>query len=326
MFKKAVDDARHTKTATWTHIKLCPVKDLNCHVCLGDGGQAFTWENLDENTWMNVIDSHPVIIRTDAEGVHLYHLSEAAVPVVRDYLRLDEDLFELCAQWSQADPKFPVHLTGIRLLRQDPLETLFAFICSQNNVIQRIRSMVRALKTRFGSLVGAYKSPFSEEDILQFYSFPETAEAFRDAEQELRGMKFGYRAKYISGAARYLQSQNLSTSPALKALRHSQYDEVIETLLGVPGVGPKVADCIALMSLDQLGAVPIDTHIWRVARERYKFSGASAASAATTKKTLTQRTYRAIGDRFRDLFGPKAGWAHSLVFTAELVKSKKSLK
>ncbi len=304
----------------WIHFNLCPVADLNCHVCLGDGGQAFTWENLDESTWMNVVEGFPVIIRTGNEGVHLYCLDSEAVTAIRDYLRLDEDLTEMCQEWRQRDPKFPVHLTGIRLLRQDPLETLFAFICSQNNVIQRIRAMVRVLKTRFGKLVCAVKSPFSDE-ILEFYGFPETAEALKGAEAELRDLKFGYRAKYIAAAANHLQSQQLPSSSALKALRVVEYDRAIETLIAVPGIGPKVADCVALMSLDQLGAVPIDTHIWRIARERYRFTAPGPAT-----KTITQRTYRAIGDRFRELFGSKAGWAHSVLFTDELVKTKKSLK
>ena len=312
-----VDDSPSTQ---WLHFKLCPIADLNCHVCLGDGGQAFTWENLDEQTWMNVVEGFPVVIKTADDGVHLYCLEEAALPAIRDYLRLDENLHELCEEWRQRDPKFPAHLTGIRLLRQDPLETLFAFICSQNNVIQRIRAMVRTLKIRFGKRVGAWKSPFSEDDVLEFYEFPRSAEALLSAEAELRELKFGYRAKYIAAAAQHLQSNDFCSSASLKALRTADYDRVIETLVAVPGIGPKVADCVALMSLDQLGAVPIDTHIWRIARERYKFT------APGNTKTITPRMYRAIGDKFRELFGRKAGWAHSVLFTAELVKTKKSLK
>lgn len=31
-------------------------------------------------------------------------------------------------------------------------------------------------------------------------------------------------------------------------------------------VGPKVADCICLMSLDKTGAIPVDTHVWSIAQ------------------------------------------------------------
>jgi N-glycosylase/DNA lyase len=39
---------------------------------------------------------------------------------------------------------------------------------------------------------------------------------------------------------------------------------VIEALCTLPGVGPKVAACIALFSLDQNHAIPVDTHVWKV--------------------------------------------------------------
>uniref|UniRef100_A0A251S733 Putative DNA glycosylase, Helix-turn-helix, base-excision DNA repair n=1 Tax=Helianthus annuus TaxID=4232 RepID=A0A251S733_HELAN len=36
-------------------------------------------------------------------------------------------------------------------------------------------------------------------------------------------------------------------------------------LTSLPGVGPNVAACIALFSLDQHHVVPVDTHVWKIA-------------------------------------------------------------
>jgi len=44
-------------------------------------------------------------------------------------------------------------LKGVRLLRQDPVETLFTFICSANNNIQRISSMVDKLCMTYGQYI-----------------------------------------------------------------------------------------------------------------------------------------------------------------------------
>ena len=37
-------------------------------------------------------------------------------------------------------------------------------------------------------------------------------------------------------------------------------------------MGPKVADCVALFSLDQAACIPVDTHVWRIARRDYDAS------------------------------------------------------
>lgn len=300
----------------WKEFYLCDASKLNCKVCLGEGGQAFTWETLDSSTWYNVINGYCVIIRAQDSGVKLYlpnHMNtndqESAKEVLIDYLRLNDNLEDLCEIWSRSDPKFPRNYPGIRLLRQDPLETLFAFICSQNNLIARIKQLVRTLKRNFGSLKGKYEI---EGKVIEFYAFPSQVEVFQDSEAQLREWKFGYRAKYISSAASFLSKSNLATSFGLCKFRSKSYDETVKFLRQVPGIGPKVADCIALMSMDQLSSVPIDTHIWRIARDRYKFSSSKQVA------NLNDKIYKEIGDKFRELFGEKAGWAHSVLFTAEL--------
>lgn len=305
----------------WIEFYLCDTSKLNCKVCLGEGGQSFTWETLDICTWYNVINGYCVIIRAENDSVKLFLPSdtedqESAKESVIDYLRLNDNLEDLCDIWSKSDPKFPRNYPGIRLLRQDPLETLFAFICSQNNLIARIKQLVRTLKRNFGNLKKKYEI---EGKMIEFYAFPSHVGVFQDSEVQLREWKFGYRAKYISSAASFLSQSNLITSADLCKFRSKSYEETVQFLRQVPGIGPKVADCIALMSLDQLSSVPIDTHIWRIARERYKFSSSKQLT------NLNDKIYKEIGDKFREMFGEKAGWAHSVLFTAELrpFKSKK---
>jgi len=51
--------------------------------------------------------------------------------------------------------------------------------------------------------------------------------------------------------------------------------------------------------------------VWQIAQRDYKFGKGKHTS-------LTKATYDAIGDKFRSLWGKEAGWAHSVLFTADL--------
>ena len=73
-----------------------------------------------------------------------------------------------------------------------------------------------------------------------------------------------HRAKYIIGTVNALQSKPVGGAEWLVSLRKLDLEEVIDNLCTLPGVGPKVAACIALFSLDQHHAIPVDTHVWQV--------------------------------------------------------------
>ena len=140
----------------------------------------------------------------------------------------------------------------------------------------------------------------------------------------LREQGFGYRAKYIQQTAQRVVSElgvrHASVAEWLMSLRELPYEEVHAVLCSLPGIGAKVADCICLMSLvrcytalkrwtdsggqDKRGAIPVDTHVWQIAVRDYAFT--------TENKSLTPRTYRAVGDLFRSIHGEYAGWAHSV--------------
>ena len=51
--------------------------------------------------------------------------------------------------------------------------------------------------------------------------------------------------------------------------------------------------------------------VWQIAQRDYKFGKGKHS-------TLTKATYDAVGDKFRSLWGKEAGWAHSVLFTADL--------
>lgn len=172
-----------------------------------------------------------------------------------------------------------------------------SFICSTNNNIQRISQMVSNLCLHFGPHLVTL-------DTIPYHDFPSpSALAGPGVEKKLRDLGFGYRAKYIASAATIIANEK--PEGWLNSLRDVPYREAHDALIELPGVGPKVADCVCLMSMDKTEALPVDTHVWQIAQRDYKFKGMKG-------KTLNKATYDAIGDHFRALWGKEAGWAHSV--------------
>ena len=146
---------------------------------------------------------------------------------------------------------------GIRLLRQEPWECLCSFIISQNNNIPRIRKIIDALCKRYGERI--------EFEGNEYYTFPTPeviAEAGVDAIFELRT---GFRAKYIHDAALAVSEKRLE----LESLFALDADAVERELCSVKGVGPKVAACAMLFSLEKYDAFPIDVWVKRILEKYY---------------------------------------------------------
>ncbi|XP_062283381.1 N-glycosylase/DNA lyase [Scomber scombrus] len=229
--------------------------------------------------------------------------------MLRDYFQLNVKLGDLYKEWGAADPHFK-HIadifTGVRMLRQDPTECLFSFICTSNNHISRIQGMVERLCQALGV-------PLCQLDQTSYYNFPSlSALADSSVEACLRELGFGYRARFLQQSAKQiLDTHGLQWLEGLRGVPYLQARDALRTL---PGVGTKVADCACLMSLDKLEAVPVDTHVWQIAKRDYKYGSGSG------QKSITDKLHKDIGDFFRKLWGPYAGWAQSVLFCADLKK------
>ena len=258
---------------------------------------------------------------------------------LRSYFQLATRLSPLYDTWSAADERMATcarAMPGMRVLRQDPVECLFSFICSSNNNIARIGGMLQALRQRYGTPIplaaewdaaaaaaaaeeggeeaeeaedGQGGGPVGHGAARQFFSFPSAEALAAASEEELRGLGLGYRAAYVRQTAQMLIERGPEWLPSLRS--NGDPDAVRAQLETLPGVGPKVADCVALFSLDQTGAIPVDTHVWDIACR-------DLDRTLTACGSLTPKVYARVGGLFRSAYGPHAGWAHSVLFAAEL--------
>lgn len=235
--------------------------------------------------------------------------------LLKAFFRLDFDLETYYAKWTEAHQHFASkqsgyqnRISGIRQLDIDCVENLFSFICSQNNNISRISSLVNKLCSHYGEKI-------CEVDGQEYFAFPELSALSKDGvEENLRKLGFGYRAKYIQKSAEEIQSKG-----GLKwfsEVRGMAYEEAHAELNKLTGIGPKVADCICLMSLNHLSAIPVDTHIIQIAKHYLP--------EVANIKNMTPTLYRKIGNEFRRVYGEFSGWAQTVLFCAELSGFKKT--
>lgn len=134
---------------------------------------------------------------------------------------------------------------GVRLLLQDPFECLIEFIISQQKRIPQIQATMEKLCKACGDQLGP-----------DLYGFPDPEAITPDVVDSLR---VGYRAPYIYNAAQEVASGDLILEDF--AYGKVSYQSAMQRLQRLPGVGVKVADCVALFALGFPQAFPVDTHI-----------------------------------------------------------------
>ncbi len=268
-------------------------------------GQTFRWEKRGE-WWLGVVNQTAVKIK-QKKGTLEFSSSSSDVnsDFLWHYFRFDDDLPSVYSKIMKDGyvRKAVKQFHGLRLIRQEPWECLISYLCAQNKNIPAIKQMIFNLCKRFGSPI-----KFGGEE---FYSFPKPQALMKANLAELRLCKLGYRAENVLKTAKLVHKSEFD----LEALKTTPYEEAKENLLKLPGVGPKVADCILLFSFEKLEAFPIDVWMKRIILEYYsQFFEPKFASKMKAKKGLTPREYQTIYAFGRKYFGDYLGYAQEYLY------------
>src|SRR4029077_18105762 len=138
---------------------------------------------------------------------------------------------------------------GLRIIRQPKWECLATFICSSMKQVAHIRQISLALRKRFGEQ--------RRIDDHLVYTSASPRRLTQASEKELRDCKLGYRAKNLRATARLVSSRQAY----LEAWSAWSDAELRKQLCALPGVGPKIANCVMLFAYERLRAFPIDVWI-----------------------------------------------------------------
>ena len=223
-----------------------------------DCGQCFRWEKINENEYSGIAFGKKLVVSQISNDVYFKNTSKKDFESIwKDYFDFSFDYENLKKELEKIDPVLKKAIEtypGIRILKQEPWETLCSFIISQNNNIPRIKKIISKLCENFG------------EKINGGYAFPSAKKLAELTEEDLAVIKSGFRAKYILDAAKKVNSKEINLEKTSKMSAENAKTE----LMKIKGVGPKVADCVLLYGMHNLAAFPMDIWMKKVMETFFK--------------------------------------------------------
>lgn len=255
-------------------------------------GQCFRWSREEDGSYTGVAFGKVLNVRSDYDNgiVALDNTN------LSDFKEIWFDYFDLGSDYGKIKDilaREPVLDTaikygrGIRILGQEPWEMLISYIVSANNSIPMISRSI-------GLLSEAYGKKLQYRDKA-YYAFPSPSELAAAAVEEISACRAGFRCKYIHQAVGMVNSGEIK----LHEIARMDISSARNELMRIPGVGPKVADCIMLFSMQKHQAYPVDVWVKRVTE--YFFLG----------KDVKMKEIQQFAE---EKFGNLAGFAQEYLF------------
>lgn len=226
-------------------------------------GQCFRWNENEDGSYTGVVKENVINIKMINDDVYvksfgkddLKELFHYYFDMDRDYEQIKKSLRKIDEHMEQSI----LYGDGIRLLNQDLWETIISFIISANNNIPRIKGIIERISKRYGNKI--------EWNHIEYYTFPTPEQLGKASVEDLRNLGLGFRDVRVYETAQKVLNGEIDFDKLHKE-KHTQI--VRDELLKLPGVGPKVADCILLFStLKRLDVFPVDVWVRRVMNDLY---------------------------------------------------------
>ena len=273
--------------------------------CLDDvlnGTQDFRWQPWRDDWYSGVLNGTLIHLRQVGDVLEYTSNPDADLnDLLFSYFRLDDPIDEIYDYISSCDDHIAELVKthrGLRILRQpDPWECAVAYICSAQSNVHCIKGMVEGIAWKLGCR--------KELDGDVRFIFPTWETIHRKGERELEILRLGLnRHNKILHAAKKIRKGQLNLWKL--AQPDVPYDEVNRELMACKGIGPKIADCIALFALNKMKAFPVDSLVLG-AVQGYFPHGKSPTHDQVVKWA-------------HDLFDEYAGYANQFLYMGEREK------
>lgn len=234
-----------------------PDKTFNC-------GQCFRFEKVSDGVWEGVAYGKYIKVTKNTDDIVLFSGVDAEEfnAVWYDYFDCSTDYNLIADSLEKSGYDIMNEAVkvsrGIRILKQDPWETLCSFIISQNNNIPRIKKIINNICREYGDKI---ISP----DGREFYGFPSARTLFEAGEEAIFALKTGFRAKYIYDAAKKVALGDIDINAAydMDILTANEY------LKQIKGVGDKVAACVLLFAYHKTESFPVDIWVKKILKKYF---------------------------------------------------------
>lgn len=226
-------------------------------------GQCFRFNKQEDESYTGVVGNNVINVKKIDNEIHIKSVGQDNLEeLVVNYFDLNRNYEQIKDKLSKIDENMQKSISygkGIRILNQDLWETIISFIISANNNIPRIKGIIDRMSERYGK-----KIIFEGKE---YYTFPTIDELSKASIEDLRALGLGFRDVRVYETTKMIKNKEVD----LEQLKNEKdFNKVRNTLLTLPGVGPKVADCILLFStLKRWEAFPIDVWVRRVMNELY---------------------------------------------------------
>ncbi len=228
-----------------------------------DCGQCFRWNQMLDGSYTGIFGRNILNVKKENEEIIFKGIVDGNIQdICNEYFDLNRDYEKIKEKLSRIDNNMETSINygkGIRLLNQDLWETIISFIISANNNIPRIKGIIEKLSKTYGDKI--------VWEGKEYYTFPTPEQLSKASIYDLRILGLGFRDVRV-----YETTQIVNLKKVNLQELHQEKDthRIREILLTLPGVGPKVADCILLFStLKRLEVFPIDVWVRRVINELY---------------------------------------------------------
>ena len=227
-----------------------------------DCGQCFRWNKQEDGSYTGVFKGNIMNVQKEGNTITFKGICNGNIKeIVEDYFDLNRNYEEIKEQLSKIDTHVKTSIEygqGIRILNQDLWEMIISYIISANNNIPRIKGIIERLSKNYGQEI--------EWNGEKYYTFPSPKELKEVTIEDYRGLGAGFRDVRLHETVHMILDKKVDLE---QMLNNPNTLEVREQLLTLSGVGPKVADCIMLFSLQRSEVFPIDVWVKRVMTELY---------------------------------------------------------